>query len=173
MSEVARVGPLVFLAVILQSAWFDGLSLGKGNADLLLVSLVAIALLRGSAVGASAGFAAGLLYDASVYGRLGFTSLLLTLAAYWTGRYGETTGRDRAHAPFLAVGVITALYLLGSLTAHFVLGDPAPAGAVIWGALPGELLLNLILAAPVYWLCRRLIGSRESEERAAEVQLLA
>ncbi len=173
MSEVVRVGPLVFVAVILQASWFDGLALGRGNADLLLVVVVAVALLRGSTVGAAAGFAAGLLYDASTYGRLGFTSLLLTLAGYWTGRYGETTGRDRAHAPFVAVGVITVLYLIGSLTAHFVLGEPAPAGDVFLSVIPGELVLNLILVAPVYWLCRRLVGSRGFDERAAEVQLRA
>jgi rod shape-determining protein MreD len=171
--ELVRVGPLVFVAVILQASWFDGLALARGGADLLLVTLVALALLRGSIVGASAGFAAGLLYDAATYGRLGFTSLLLTLAAYWTGRYGETTGRDRGHAPFVAVGVITVLYLLGSLTTHFVLGEPAPAGALFADVIPGELLLNLILTAPVYWLCRRLVGSREAGERTAEVQLLA
>ena len=33
-------------------------------------------------------------------------TLLLTLAGYWIGRYGETTGRDRGHAPFLAVAIL-------------------------------------------------------------------
>ena len=60
--------------------------------------------------GAVAGFSAGLLADTGVFGTLGFTALLLTLAGYWAGRYGETTGRDRAHAPLLSIAVITVLY---------------------------------------------------------------
>ena len=63
-------------------------------------TLVAIALLRGSVFGAVAGFGAGLLVDTANLGTLGVTSLLLTIAGYWIGRYGETTARDRFHAPF-------------------------------------------------------------------------
>ena len=81
-----------------------------GTADLVLVALIAIALLRGSIFGAIAGFGAGYLIDTANLGILGFTSLLLTLAGFWTGRYGETTARDRFHAPYTSVAVITLLY---------------------------------------------------------------
>ena len=47
----------------------------------------------------------GLLLDTANLGTLGFTSLLLTLAGFWIGRYGETTARDRFHAPFTSVAV--------------------------------------------------------------------
>src|SRR5213075_3490492 len=102
-----------------------------GHPNLLLVTLVCVALLRGALFGAVAGFSAGLLADTGVLGTLGFTSLLLTLAGYWTGRYGETTGRDRAHAPLLSVAVVTALYQFGALLLHFMLGEHAPARAVL------------------------------------------
>ena len=84
-------------------------------------------------VGAGAGFFAGLLVDTATLGRLGLTSLVLTIAGYWIGRYGETTGRDRAHAPFLSVAVVTILYSFGLLIVHFVLGDRAPAGPMLRG----------------------------------------
>ena len=58
---------------------------------------------------------AGLLVDTATLGQLGLTSLVLTIAGYWIGRYGETTGRDRTHAPFVSVAVITLLYAVGSL----------------------------------------------------------
>ena len=93
-------------------------------------TLVSIALLRGSVFGAVAGFGAGLLIDTANLGTLGFTSLLLTLAGFWIGRYGETTARDRFHAPFTSVAVVTVLYAFGALALRFVLGEPAPAGAV-------------------------------------------
>ena len=78
--------------------------------------------------------APGLLIDTANLDTLGFTSLLLTLAGFWTGRYGETTARDRFHAPFLSVAVITVLYALGTLALNFVLGEPAPAGAYLSAA---------------------------------------
>jgi rod shape-determining protein MreD len=139
--------------------------------DLLLVSLVAIALLRGSVVGAVGGFFAGLVVDTATLGTLGLTSLVLTLAGFWIGRYGETTGRDRAHAPFLSVAVVTVLYQLGLLVVHFVLGESAPAGAVARSLFPA-IVLNLILTAPVYAVVRRLLRPSDREELTAEVQLL-
>ena len=142
-----------------------------GRADIVLVSLLALALLRGSVFGATAGFGAGLLIDTSNLSTLGFTSLLLTLAGFWIGRYGETTARDRFHAPFTSVAVVTVLYAFGSLALRFVLGDSAPAGDVI-SALPSSLLLNLVLTWPVYALARRLFPAIEWSDRIHEVRLL-
>jgi rod shape-determining protein MreD len=137
----------------------------------LLVSLVALALLGGSVAGAVGGFFAGLIVDTASLGTLGLTSLVLTLAGYWIGRYGETTGRDRAHAPFLSVAVVTVLYQLGLLVVHFVLGESAPAGAVVHSLVPA-IVLNLILTAPIYALVRRLLRPVQRDELTAEVQLL-
>jgi rod shape-determining protein MreD len=170
---VLKTALIVFFASILQVSWFDALSLGYGNAGLLLVVIVSLALLRGSVFGAGAGFAAGLCYDIATYGQLGLTSLLLTLAGFWTGRYGETTGRDRAHAPFLSVVVITVLYELGGLTVRFLIGEAAPFGKLVFGALPGELVLNLILTAPVYIFCRWAVGKQSDQLGASEVRVLA
>ncbi len=172
MTVALKTVPIVFAAAILQGSWFAGLSIGQGSAGVLLVTIVSLALLRGSVVGTASGFAAGLVYDISVFGQLGLTSLLLTLAGYWTGRYGETTGRDRAHAPLLSVAVITVLYELGSLFVRFLIGEPAPFWRVLLHALPGELVLNLILTAPVYIACRWALGKR-SEDRAEELRVLA
>jgi len=129
---VVKTAVIVFVATILQVSWFDGVSIGYGSPGLLLVIIVSLALLRCSVFGAGAGFAAGLCYDIATYGQLGLTSLLLTLAGFWTGRYGETTGRDRAHAPFLSVAVITVLYELGGLTVRFLIGEAAPFERLVW-----------------------------------------
>ena len=100
---------------------------------------------------------------------LGFTALLLTLAGYWSGRYGETTGRDRSHAPLLSIAVITFLYQITALILRYLLGEPAPAGD-IFGAIVQTVLLNVILTVPVYALTRRLLRPREWTAR--EVRLL-
>ena len=118
----------------------------------MLVALLSIALLRGSIFGAIAGFGTGLMLDTATLGTLGVTSLLMTVGGFWIGRYGETTARDRFHAPYVSVAVVTVLYALGQLFLQFVLGEPAPAGVVVH-ALPLGLLVNLLLTLPVYASC--------------------
>jgi rod shape-determining protein MreD len=166
-----KAAVVLFVAAILQVSIFTQVHVLGGLPDLLLVMLVAVALLRGSMFGAIGGFFAGLLVDTATLGQLGLTSLVLTIAGYWIGRYGETTGRDRAHAPFLSVAVITVLYSVGLLLVHFVLGEPAPAGSVARGIGPA-IALNLILTAPVYALVRRLLRPLDRGDYATEVQLL-
>ncbi len=166
-----KAAALLFLAAIMQVSIFAQVHIFGGVPDVLLVLLVAVALLRGAIVGAAGGFFAGLLVDTASLGRLGLTSLVLTIAGYWIGRYGETTGRDRAHAPFLSVAVVTILYSFGLLLVHFVLGDRAPAGAMLRGLLPA-IALNLILTAPVYALVRRLLRPFDRSDLSTEVQLL-
>ena len=166
-----KAAALLFLAAIMQVSIFAQVHIFGGVPDVLLVMLVAVALLRGAIVGAAGGFFAGLLVDTASLGRLGLTSLVLTIAGYWIGRYGETTGRDRAHAPFLSVAVVTILYSFGLLLVYFVLGDRAPAGAMLRGLLPA-IALNLILTAPVYALVRRLLRPFDRSDLSTEVQLL-
>jgi rod shape-determining protein MreD len=166
LSDALKAGVVFFAAVVLQSAILSGIEPGGGSADLVLVTLTAVALLRGSIFGAVAGFYAGFLVDAANLQTLGTSSLLLTLAGYWIGRYGETTGRDRAHAPLLAIAVVTVLYAFGDLGMHYLLGDPVSARDGLIGALPAQIVLNLVLTVPVYALCRRIFtrpGSRAME----------
>jgi rod shape-determining protein MreD len=148
---------LVFVAAILQVSVFSSVTILNGTPDLLLVAIICIALLRGPVGGAAAGFWGGLLLDTANLGTLGVTSLLLTVAGYWIGRYGETTGRDRTHAPFVSVAVITLLYAIGSLAFHYVLGDPAPARTVLWTTLFQGIVLNLVLAWPMYALAKLVL----------------
>jgi len=167
--DVAKAALLLFFAVVIQLAIMAQVTILGGHPNLVLVAVVCIALLRGAVFGAVAGFSAGLLADTGVFGTLGFTALLLTLAGYWTGRYGETTGRDRAHAPIVSIAVITLLYQVAALVLRYLLGQNAPGSAIFAGLVP-TVALNLILTFPVYALTRRLLRPRDWAPR--EVRLL-
>jgi rod shape-determining protein MreD len=156
--------------VLVQVSVLSAYSPLGGRVDIVLVTLLSIALLRGSVFGAVAGFGAGLLIDTAYLATLGFTSLLLTLAGFWIGRYGETTARDRLHAPFVSVAVVTVLYAFGVLALRFVLGDPAPAGTVLAG-LAASVLLNLLVTWPIYALLRRMFPPLALGDRVHEVTL--
>lgn len=171
--DALKLAALVLVAAVLQVTVLAGWTVGGGSADLLLVTVVAVALLRGALAGATVGFFGGLVADTAALQTLGLTSLLLTLAGYWAGRYGETTGRDRSHAPLLAVVVVTVLYTVGALVLHVVLGHEVAVGRVLGSALVAELVFNALLTVPVYVLCRRVLGRPPRLARAREVQLLA
>jgi rod shape-determining protein MreD len=165
-----KAAALLFVAALLQLAVLTEYRPFR-SASIVLVTLLSIALLRGSVFGAIAGFGTGLLLDTATLGTLGVTSLLMTVAGFWIGRYGETTARDRFHAPYLSVAIVTLLYGFGQLILQFVLGQPAPAALVI-RALPVALLVNLLLTLPVYALVRRLFPPLELGDRVREVRLL-
>jgi rod shape-determining protein MreD len=171
LADGLKAAALLFVAAIVQVSIFTQVNILDGVPQLVLVTLVGVALLRGSVAGATAGFFAGLVVDTATLATLGLTSLVLTVSGYCIGRYGETTGRDRAHAPFLSVAVVTILYSFGVLVVHFMLGERAPAGDVTRSVLP-TMVLNLVLTAPVYALVRRLLRPRERADFATEVQLL-
>jgi rod shape-determining protein MreD len=168
-ADAAKAAGLLFLVVVIQLSVMSNVEILGGHPNLLLVTVVSVSLLRGATFGAVAGFSAGLLADTGVFGTLGFTALLLTVAGYWTGRYGETTGRDRAHAPLLSIAVITIAYQIAALVLRYMLGEPAPAGDIFQSLAP-TVFLNLILTVPVYALTRRLLRPREWVAR--EVRLL-
>ncbi len=158
-----------FVVAILQVTIVSSIGILGGSPDLVLVTLVAVALTQGSIFGAVTGFWAGLLIDVARLGTLGFTSLLLTLAGFWIGRYGETTGRDRAHAPLLSVGVVTVLYAIGSLVMHFLLREPASAKVALVDELPATIALNLLITFPVFALVKWMF---KPAQRAPEVEFV-
>jgi rod shape-determining protein MreD len=170
--DAVKAAVFVFVAAILQVSVFSEVTILHGTPDLLLVTITCVALLRGPMVGAVIGFWGGLLVDTANLGTLGVTSLLLTIAGYWIGRYGETTGRDRSHAPFVSVVVVTFLYTLGSLAFHYVLGDPAPAREVLWSTLFQGIALNLILTWPVYALAKVVLPQAAGRERVERIQVV-
>jgi rod shape-determining protein MreD len=123
-------------------------------------------------VGAVAGFGGGLLVDVATLGTLGVSSLLLAVAGHWAGRYGETSGRGRPYAPYLAVTVIAVLVGVGGYVVHFLLGDAVSARLALPPVVPSALL-DLALTWPVYRLCRAAVGAPAPEKGAPrEVELV-
>jgi rod shape-determining protein MreD len=169
--DAAKAGALLFVAAVLQVSVLNSVTVWGGTPDLLLVTLCAVALMRGSIFGASGGFFAGLVVDTAMLETMGVTALLLTLAGYWIGRYGETTGRGR-HAPLLSVAVVTILYAFGALFLRFMIGESDSARAVLLDALPPSLLFNLLITIPVFRFCRWVLDLGREVEQVREVRLI-
>ncbi len=169
--EAAKAAAVVFAAALLQVSIATPLEVARGHPDLVLVLVVAIALVRGPLAGAVVGFGAGLLVDVAAIQTLGLSSLLLTLAGYWSGRFGEATTRSSPHPPLVAVALATVGVVVASGLLHFMLGQGASAADLLAQVLLPTLALNLLLAYPVYRLTLRLfpIAVRERREAIAVV----
>ena len=164
---------VVFVAALVQVVVVSSMLVGGGSPDLLLVAVVALGLLRGSIPGAVFGFLGGVVVDLVTLGTLGVTSLVLTLAGFWAGRYGETTGRGRRFAPVIAVGAITLLAGAFGYVLQYLLDEEVVARHALVNALAPAFVLNLILALPVHRLARRIVGEEVRGEPLPEVEVVA
>jgi rod shape-determining protein MreD len=172
LAEGTLVAAFVFVAALLQVTLVASLKLAGGSADVLLLAVAAIALMRGSIVGTVAGFFGGLLVDVMTLDTLGVWALLYALVGYWAGRYGETTGRERAHAPLLTVLVATIAIAYAGYGLHFLLGEELSGRRVLFDTLLPALALNLLLGRPVYTLARAALVRAGAADRVGEVRLL-
>ena len=158
--EALKAAGLVLFATVVQVSIAEWIEVGEGHPNIVLVTLVAVSLLRGPVFGAVGGFAAGLVLDTASFGTFGMTSLLLTIVGYWTGRFGEVTTRTSVHPLLIAVALATTGVTLGSAVLHFMLGETIAASQLFLSVLVPSIALNMLLAYPVYGLCARFLPPR-------------
>jgi rod shape-determining protein MreD len=167
-SPTARGAALLFGVALVQAVIVPPYVVAGGSPELLLLTVISLGLVRGSVAGAGYGFAAGLLFDLLTLDTLGLSSLVLTLAGFWAGRYGETTGRGRRLSPLVSVAVITVLAALFAFFLHSLLGDEVVARHALVTVLLPTLLVNVLLAYPVHALVRAIVPEREPLGPAAQ-----
>ena len=92
---IALCASLIIVALIIQQVFLARLGLPGATPDLLLVTIIALALSYGPVTGAVCGFAGGLLLDfsPSTAGVVGLTALIYLIIGFVTG--GIIDPRDR------------------------------------------------------------------------------
>jgi rod shape-determining protein MreD len=171
-----RLGLLVFFAVVLQISGMADFRILGGSPDLLVLTVAAVAFFTGSVAGSITGFCAGLLFDLALGQNLGASSLVLTAAGYSIGRYREL--RDPAHGllPIAVGGLATLEWVLGFAAVSFMLEIEASVSAVVIREMIVTVLLNAILALPVFAFVRRVLrpvlmaDPMESRRRRAQTR---
>lgn len=128
------------------------------SADLSPLVVAAVGLLCGSVIGAVFGFSLGLLVDTALLQTLGVTSLVLTVVGYAAGRLLELRDPANSLAPIAVGAAATALGALGFAVLQFLLGVEAPVSLLLLRQILLVVVLNTLLALPVYLLTRRVLS---------------
>src|ERR1700761_3332426 len=154
---VLRIAVMGFFAVVIQVAMVSQISLFGVTADVTPLVVMSIGLLAGSMAGAIAGFAIGLFVDLVMFQTVGVTSLLFITVGYWSGRLREL--RDPSHGLIpLGLGAIaTAFTGVGMAVIQFLLGVDAPVSWLLLQQIVLQVLVNCLIALPVYEVVRRLL----------------
>lgn len=142
LAAVFLVTALLVQRSVLASFRFPGTT-----PDLLVVVVVGFAVRRGPAVGASVGFAAGLLADMAppsdhAVGRL---ALVFTLAGYLAGLARDEAERS-ALIPVAVVAFAAAFVVLADAGMGRLFGDERITLSAVGHAVPAAVLYDVVLA---------------------------
>jgi rod shape-determining protein MreD len=157
-AAIVRLALVGLLGGILQLTAVSQTSVFGVPADLSPLLVASVGLLAGSIPGAVLGFCLGLFMDMALMQTLGVTSLVFTAVGYGAGRVREL--RDPAHglAPVAVGAAATAASAVGFSLVQFLLGVEAPVSWLLLRDILMTILLNTLLALPVYALVRRALA---------------
>ncbi len=154
---LTRLAAIGLLGGLLQLAAVSQITVFGVPADLGPLLAAFVGLLGGSLAGAAFGFSFGLLIDVALLQTLGVTSLVLTGVGYTAGRLLEL--RDPAHGlvPVAVAAAATAAYAVAVSLTQFLLGVEAPVSMLLIRQMLLAIVLNVLIALPLYGLVRRLL----------------
>jgi rod shape-determining protein MreD len=152
-----RLALLGLLGGIFQLTTVSQVSVFGVPADLSPLLVASVGFLCGSVPGAVFGFCLGLFVDTVLLQTLGVNSLVFTGIGYGAGRVREL--RDPAHtlAPVLVGAAATAIAAVSFSLLQFLLGVEAPVSLQLLRQILMTIVLNTLLALPVYALVRRVL----------------
>jgi rod shape-determining protein MreD len=154
---ILRLALLGVLVVLLQVSAITQIELFGTNADLVPLVIAAVGLLAGSVSGACFGFFVGLFLDLALVQTVGLSSLVYVGVGYGAGRFREMRDPQGALVPLGVGAAATALATIGYSVMQFLLGVDAPVSFLLARDILATVLLNAIIATPVYAGVRRLL----------------
>ncbi|MFG2003361.1 rod shape-determining protein MreD [Spirillospora sp. NPDC048911] len=165
---------VIVVALILQVSVANRLPLPGGvTPDLVLLTVVALALVNGPLAGLVAGFCAGLAADIipPADHTIGRYALAYCLIGYICGQASDEMDRQSL-VPFFAVaaGALAATVLYAGT--GMLLGDPRASWTIVRRVVPLQVLYDVIASPFVVWAVLRVTrryerGERPSRDRAA------
>ena len=159
-----RLALLALVTVVIQEAAVSQITIFGVSADLTVLVVMSVGLLAGSISGAIMGFGTGLLVDMVLVQTLGVTSLLYIVIGFWCGRLRELRDPSHGLVPMAMGAAATAFAGLGMAIIQFLLGVEAPVSWLLLQQIFITVLVNALIALPVYAAVRRVIGPALPQE---------
>jgi rod shape-determining protein MreD len=159
-----RLAVFAFVVVFFQIGVVSEVPVFGVNADLSPLLVAFVGLMCGSTIGAACGFAVGLLVDMALLQTLGLTSLVFTLLGYWCGRLRELRDPQTTFTPLLLGAGASAVSLIGYSLMEFMLGVDAPVSFELLRQIVLGVLVNTIVALPMWALTRRVLEGALPED---------
>ena len=160
----ARIVAFGVVIGIVQITFVSQLQIAGGTADLAPLAVASIGLLCGGLAGACFGFGLGLFLDVSLLQTLGVTSLILVGIGYFAGRVREGADPEGTFVPLIAGAAATVTMSVSYSIIQFLLDVSAPVSGVLLRQLLATLILNTLLALPVYAIARRWLSKSLPQE---------
>lgn len=159
-SAVVFLGAAVAIQVIL----IQRIEIGDLRAvpDLMIVAVVALGMYRGVVAGAVGGFVGGVGVELMLPGdTLGVVALAGVAIGAWCGRYATAPDEPTWWLFLLVATVATGLvpFWVGSVQA--LRGDGPSIPDIVADLVGPQMVFAPVLAAVVWWVARRLLGSRQ------------
>jgi len=152
--DFARLAATLIVAVLLQTTVAPNIRILGANPDFALVIVVCVALIKGSETGALFGFLTGTFAAIALMEPFGLSAFIFVLVGFLAGRYAETADLSAGFAPLLSAFTATLLADVLFAMAQFLLERQVPLGFFLGRVLIPSLILNTLLAAPVYLVVR-------------------
>jgi rod shape-determining protein MreD len=152
---VLRLSVLAIAIVVIQVAAVSQIVVFGASADLTPLVVAAVGLMCGSITGAVFGFCVGLFFDAALVQTMGLTSFVCVVAGYGAGRLRELRDPQAVVVPMIVGAVATAITTFGYGLMNFMLGIDAPVSFLLLRVILATIVLNAIIALPVFSVVRR------------------
>jgi rod shape-determining protein MreD len=148
---------LLVVASLSQSVIGRDLPLIHGRPDFPLVVVLAWSMLRGSSEGAVAGFIGGFLLDTVSYTPFGINAALLGVLGYLAGLPEANVYRGNLPFFLLTAALVSVVYHTAVFVLLQALGLAMPPILEMYASAVRAAMLNALLVAPTFVLCRRLL----------------
>jgi rod shape-determining protein MreD len=153
-SEIVRLSVMLLVATLLQTTVASNMRILGANPDFALIIVVCVALLRGAEVGAVFGFLTGSLVAIALMEPLGLAAFVFVLVGYFVGRYAETADLSAGFAPLVSTFVATLMAEVLIAIVQSLLDRQVPLGFFVGRVLVPTVILNTLLAGPLYLIVR-------------------
>jgi len=155
-ASITRLALIGLIGGILQLSAVSQITIFGVPADLSPLLVAFAGFIAGSVSGAVFGFCLGLFVDV-YFQTMGVSSLVFTAVGYGAGRIREL--RDPAHglAPVAVGAAATLISAIAFALLQFLLGVKAPVSLLLVRDTLMTIVLNTLLALPVYSLMHRIL----------------